>query len=270
MKKGRKAIIVVLLWIFQHGVEAVEPVGPDNEAIQRIDGLYELAMRENYRAGGLDLMKESLDLCMKHLDANQASHELLWRCARSAVELGETSKILQTRDWKTLCASMSWRGIGWTDMAKRIAPDRVEGYFWQMKAMGLIYEAEGAVSFIAKGLAPKSRQNLDACYSIDRSYMDFTPVLAMALYLHTIPLLFGRDIAKALVYYDEYAANSHWSFESWRQYPSAAELLMSTKKPEDTAKARTLIRAALADPTPRLFYFELARSLLVKIERSSH
>ncbi len=267
MTKWRRVIYFLLLVVSRKTVEAIEPVKPDPDLIAQIDGLFELAITENYRTQGLDLMKESLDLCLKRLDTKPMDYELLWRCARSAVELGETAKILQTKDWKTICSSMARKSIEWTDGAKRKSPGRVEGHFWQMKAMGLLFEAEGAVSFLTKGLAAKCRQNLDACYAIDRSYLDYTPVLAMALYLYTLPPLFGRDTNKAIEYFEEYAAFSHWSFESWRQYTCAAELLMSTRKTEDVARARGLILAALADPTPRPYYHDLARSLLAKVDR---
>ena len=270
MKRNGKAIIASLFGVLLCGVGAVEQKGVDEETINRVDNEYERALRENYRPEGLLLMKESLDACTKNLDANPACYDLLWRSARSAVELGEAAKILQTRDWKKLCGSMARKGIEWTDAAKRGFPDRVEGYFWQLKAMDLIYDAEGMLSFIAMGLVPKSRQNLSACYAIDRSYMDYTPVLATALYYYKIPPVFGQDIAKALVYYEEYASLSRWSFESYRQYPDAAEMLLSTKSEKNTERARTLLLAALADPTPRPFYLERTKTLLARLERSPH
>jgi hypothetical protein len=270
MKKWRKAVILVMMALFRQTAEAAGTAETGSDEIEGIDLAFEIALKENYRERGLDLMRESLDACRRQLDANPASYELLWRCARSAIELGETAKILKARDWKTICSSMARKSMEWTDAAKRGSPDRVEAYFWQMKAMGLLYESEGAISFIAKGLAAKSRQNLDACYAIDRSYLDYTPVLAMALYIYSLPPFFGKDMVKALAYFEEYAADSRWSFEPWRHYPCAAELLMSTRKAEDIARARALLGLALADPTPRPFYHELSLSLLARTESRQH
>lgn len=269
MKRNLVALIAVFLGFCLWGAEVAGPAGVGVNLLGEVDTLYERAMSENYRSEGFVLMRESLDRCERLLEANPSSYDLLWRSARSALELGETAKILKNPDWKDFCASLAKKSIEWTDAAKLAEPDKVEGYFWQMKALGLLYEAKGAISFIAMGFAPRSRQNMDACNTIDPSYMDSTPILAKALYLFSIPPLFGRDLDAALAYFEEFASKSHWGFEPYRQYTSAAELLMAGKKKEYIERARALLLAALADPTPRPFYNELAKSLLAKLEKMS-
>ena len=244
--------------------------GPEaGDTLVRVDALYDKAVEENYRAEGFALMKESLDICEGLLEANPSSYDLLWRSARTAVGLGETAKILKRPDWKELGASLAKKSIGWTEAAKNAEPGRVEGYFWQMKAMGLVYETKGVMAFAAMGYVSRSRKNMDACCAIDPSYMDYSPVLARALYFFTAPPLFGRDIAGALAGYTEFAAKTHWSFEPYRQYAEAARLLMSANGKEGAQSARALLLAALADPTPRPYYYELAAALLAKLDTMS-
>jgi hypothetical protein len=243
--------------------------GADEPAWHGIDALFDQGMRENHSAKGLALLQESLDACVAALKVEPARYDLLWRCARSAVERAETSRILRTRDWKTVFRSLGGKAVVWGDAAKRAAPDRVEGYYWQLQAMGLIFDADGALSFLAKGYAPRSREDLEACYRLDRSYLDFTPVLALALYWSSLPPLLGQDMNKALAYFDEFAARTQWGFEPYRQLPSAAALLLKAGTADRVEQARALLTKALSDPTPRPAYEEMARRLLARIAPSA-
>jgi len=267
MKKYLITLIAVFLGLCLWGAEVAGPAGVGGDPLAQIDALYERAMSLNYSSEGFAIMKESLGRCEKLLETNPSSFELLWRSARSALELGETAKIIKNQDWKDFCGFLAQKSVAWTDAAKLAEPGRVEGYFWQMKAMGLIYETKGALSFIAQGFVPGSRKAMDACCAIDPSYMDYTPILARALYLFTAPPLFGRNVAAALADYEVFAAKTHWSFEPYRQYTEAAQLLMSVKSKNHAGSARSLLLTALADPTPRPFYHELAASLLAKLEK---
>ncbi|HWR11986.1 MAG TPA: hypothetical protein VN445_09195 [Rectinemataceae bacterium] len=268
MKRNFRPLVAAFLGLCLRTVAASDPAGPE-AALARVDALYEFAVKENYHPAGLALMEDSLSLCKELLDADPSSYDLLWRSARSALELAETAKILRNKDWKGYCADLARQGIAWTDAAKTAEPGSVEGYFWQMKAMGLLYEAEGAIAFIAKGYASGSRQNLDACCAIDPSYLDYTPILAKALYLYSAPAFLGRDMNQALICFDEFAGKTRWTFEPYKQYPEAAELLLSTKKADRVEQARTLLLAALADPTPRPHYYDIAAALLAKLEKAS-
>lgn len=239
---------------------------PTQADILRIDMRYEEALNENYRPQGFDLMKEVLKESETCLAANPSSYELLWRCARAAIELVETARLLQMPDWKSLSVPLNKKAIEWTEQSKRLEPARVESYFWQMKAMGLVYDAEGLGPFLTRGYVSRSRQNLDKCYALDPSYLDYSPLLAKALYFFNAPPLFGKDIPKALVFFEEFEAQTTWSFEPYQQYTSAAELLMAGKTKPYLERAKALLLTVLGDPTPRPLYRDRARSLLQKIE----
>jgi hypothetical protein len=244
----------------------IAPSAVHAETISAIDALYERGMQENYHQEGHDLLAESLDACVTSLTASPASYDLLWRCARSAVELAETAKILQAPDWNNVCISLGKKGIAWCNTAQQIAPDSVEGYFWQLQAMSLIYEEGGVFLFLGMGLPAQSKRNIDTCIRIDPSYLDYTPILAKALYYYNLPPILGQDLKQALAGYNEFERLTHWRFESYRQYSNAAAMLISMK---DTQRARNLLLAAVADPTPRPYYYETATKLLSTLQKSS-
>lgn len=241
------------------------PPHPADGPIGEIDGLFEAGMRENWRAEGLALLAQSQSLCLRALERDPESYELLWRCARCAVEYAETAKILERPDWRRVCGDSGRKAIAWTDRAKKASPDRVEGHYWQLQAMGLIFESGDLFTVLVMGLAEKGRQNLEASYRIDRSYLDYTPVMARAMYYYSLPPLLGQDLPRALGCLEEFSALSGWSFEPYRKYPSAAALLLASGTDSGKARAAELLHAALADPTPRPYYRREALSLLGSI-----
>ncbi len=91
--------------------------------------------------------------------------------------------------------------------------------------------------------------------------------MALAMYYVTLPPLLGRDVDRALGYYDEFTARAQRTFEPYRLYVNAATLLLATGREEDRKRAQDLLRAALSDPRP--YYFAQARSLLEKIQGPS-
>ncbi len=265
--RGSVAVILLLLLIGEKGA-AVPGTGRDDEELERIDELFGRAMEENYSPEGRAIMGDSLAACEHALEASPSDYELLWRAARSAMELAESSRIQKSRDWKELCDSLLPAALTRTEAAVAIEPKRVEAYFWQLQVIGLVYDADGIASFVSRGLPAKVRRDIDACKAIDPSYMDYSIMLADAVYYYSLPLLWGRDVTKALALYKEFEAHTGWSFEPYRQYLQAANLLIGTKNPENIARARELLLRILNDPTPRPYYRDLSEKLLATVENA--
>lgn len=236
----------------------------DGFSLQTVDENYERAVAENYNPVGQTLMATNLADCQSLLDRAPTEFEFLWRAARSAVALAECSKILETQDWKKQCQVMGSHALDWSESAIREAPKRIEGYFWNLRAAGLVYDAEGAIAFMSKGLPGKVRRDLDSCESIDLSYLDYVVLLARAKYYYELPALLGQDLSKARALCDRFLSLTRWSYEPYRQLPEAAEILLSSRAPQDIAEAGELLRQALADPTPRPYYYDFAVNLMKK------
>ena len=263
----RDSVIAILLLLLVGGKAVAAPgAGSEDEALRRIDELFERGMQENYRPEGRAIMAESLAACERALEASSSDYELLWRAARSAMELAETARIQKSQDWKAFCDSLWPVALTRTEAAVAIEPARVEAYFWQLQVIGLVYDADGIASFVTRGLAAKAHRDIDACKAIDISYMDYSIMLADAVYYYKLPSLWGRDVPKALVLYEEFEVHTGWSFEPYRQYLQAANLLIGTKNPENIAHARELLLRSLNDPTPRQYYRDLSEKLLTVVE----
>lgn len=267
MMRLRGSVVAILLLLLVGGEGAASAdIKPNDETLARIDALFGQAMEENYRPEGRTTMADSLAACERALEATPSGYELLWRAVRSAMELAETARIQKSQDWKALCDSLLSVALSRAEAAVAIEPARVEAYFWQLQVIGLVYDADGIAAFIARGLAGKARRDIDACKAIDMSYMDYSIMLADAVYYYGLPLLWGRDVTKAFELYKEFEAHTGWSFEPYRQYIQAANLLIGTKNQENIAHARELLLRSLDDPTPRPYYRDLSEKLLATVE----
>jgi len=263
--RGNTAWLLTALLFAAARVSCMEKT--TEEAIREIDGLYESGMGGNHDANGMRRLEESLSLCRSALERDPRSYELLWRGARSAVELAETARILETSGWQGLFGDCGRMAIQWTDTAKLESPDRVEGHYWQLSAIGLIFDAGDWLAVLSQGLADKAKQDMEAAYRIDRSYLDYTPVFAMAMYWFSLPPWMGRDTHRAMAYLEEYVSLSAWRFEPYRKYPKAAALLLEVGTEAAQARAKALLDAALSDPTPRAWYYRQARELRDRLPR---
>ena len=236
----------------------------DIGTLARIDEQFAGAMAENYRVEGRSLMADNLAACERALLAAPSDYDLLWRAARSAMELVDAAQIQESKDWKELCGSLLPKALSRTETAIGAEPERVEAYFWQLQVISLVYDAQGLAPFIAEGLAAKSRRDIEKSSAIDPGYLDYSVLLAQAMYYYRLPSFWGRDLDKAFALYREFEARTTWSFEPYRQYIQAATLLIGTKKPENIAHARELLLRSLQDPTPRSHYRGLSEKLLAE------
>ena len=116
--------------------DAVESKGGPENDIERIDTLHERGTEENYNVSGLSLLKASLELCLACMEEKPKEYEILWRCSRAAHQYAETCRNLLAEGWEMTCKDWGKRGMEIAEEAQGIEPDRVEGYFWQVPALG--------------------------------------------------------------------------------------------------------------------------------------
>lgn len=241
---------------------------PDAAVLGRIDGLFDQAMRENYHSRGIDLMESCLSACEAALAESPGNYDLLWRAARAAMELAECERIQNAPDWMERSRALLPVALTRADAALTAKPTGVEAYFWELQIIGLVQEADGIPALVSRGLAPKVRRDIDACKTIDPAYLDYSILLADAVYYSSLPPLWGRDTEKALRLYGEFEVRTTWTFEPYRQYLKAAELLIATKRPENVGRARALLTRSLAMPDQRPYYRMLTEKFLAGLSGS--
>jgi hypothetical protein len=245
---------------------AGEGARADSESdVDRIDALVEKGTETNYERSGLDLLRESLDLCLACAEHKAEDYEILWRCARSAHQYAETARNLQVDGWEGICKEWGKKGMEIAERAQRIEPGRVEGYFWEAACVGVYSDGTGVMTAVKEGFYPKSKKAMGKAYELDKSYNDYDPVFGSAMFYISLPFPL-KSKKKALKYYREFEASASWTVRPYVRRIYGANLLMEVKPKGYEEEARGLLDKALTAPHLQEYYREWAKELLSKLK----
>lgn len=245
--------------------EALEPKGVPENDIERIDTIHERGTEKNYNASGLSLLKTSLELCLACMEEKPTEYEILWRCSRAAHQYAETARNLVAEGWETTCKDWGKRGMEIAEKAQGIEPDRVEGYFWQGACIGVYSDGTGVMTAVKEGFYKKSKTAIQKAYELDKSYNDYDPVFASAMFHITLPFPW-KDKKKALEYYREFEESTAWTVRPYIRRLYGADLLMEVKPKGYKEEAKGLLEEALAAPHFQKYYKDWAEDLRSKLK----
>lgn len=228
--------------------------------MERIDSLHARGTAENYKPSGLDLLKASLDLCQASMEEKPTDYEILWRCSRAAHQYAETARNLVAEGWETTCKEWGKRGMEIAEKAQGIEPDRVEGYFWEAACVGVYSDGTGVMTAVKEGFYKKSKTAIRKAYELDKSYNDYDPVFANAMFYITLPFPM-KSKKKALAYYREFEESTAWTVRPYIRRLYGADLLMEVKPKGYKEEAKALLDYALKAPHLQKYYRDWAEDL---------
>lgn len=266
MAKSTFLLTVVLIlttasvWAEQW-VQGTDPV----KEIEKIDRLHERANDENYKMSGLELFKESLDLCLACMRERPDNYELLWRCARAAHQYAETARNLLVEDWKGICKEWGKKGMEIAEKAEGIEPGRVEGYFWEAACVGVYSDGTGVMTAVKEGFYKRSKTAMAKAYELDKSYNDYDPVFGSAMFWIALPFPL-KSKKKALEYYREFEKSTSWTVRPYMRRLYAADLLMQVKPKGYKEEAKALLDQALEAPHMQKYYSDWAEELQARLK----
>jgi len=264
----RRSFVMILLFVFVGSTgwteELAQPADSENH-VQRIDRLLDKGVAENYRTSGLDLMKESLDLCLACMEEDPEAYEILWRCARSAHQYGEAARSLQVAGWEEICKEWGKQGMDIAGRAQSIEPDRVEGYFWQAACVGVYSDGTGLMTAVKEGFYKRSKNAMAKAYELDESYNDYDPVFGSAMFWITLPFPL-KSKKKALAYYREFEEKTTWTLRPYVRRIYGANLLMEARPKGYKEEAKGLLEKALTAPHLQKYYKDWAEDLRSKLK----
>ena len=264
-KKVYPVLSVILVLVGAGWVEALEPKDHPENDVERIDTLHERGTEENYNLSGLALLKASLDLCLGCMEENPTDYEILWRCSRAAHQYAETARNLLAEDWKTTCKDWGKKGMEIAEEAQDIDPDRVEGYFWQAACVGVYSDGTGVMTAVKEGFYKKSKSAITRAYELDKSYNDYDPVFARAMFYIALPFPM-KSKKRALAYYREFEESTAWEVRPYIRRLYGADLLMEVKPKGYEEEAKALLEHALKAPCLQTYYRDWADELQKRVK----
>ncbi len=264
-KKISLLIAALLLSSVSGWAQEAMPKANADGAVRDIDSLYKRAAAENYRESGLVLMKEAVEFCLQCMEERPADYEILWRCARAAHQYAETARNLMVKNWEAICEEWGRKGMEIAEKAQGIDPNRVEAYFWETACIGDYSDGSGLMTAIKEGFYKKSKRSVAKAYEIDKSYNDYDPVFASAMFWVTLPFPL-RSKKKALRFYREFEEETQWRIRPYVRRVYGANLLMEIKPKGYKEEAKALLDYAVTAPHLQKYYREWVRRLRAKLE----
>lgn len=136
-------------------------------------------------------VKAALEALEEAWKADDKSFDLAWRLARTHFWIAD-----QARDKKKKAES-GRIGFDYGAKAAEMKPDRVEGWFWGVVALGMYSEGIGILGSIKEGNKGKFEKYLEKALAIDRKYEGAGPLRTKGRSLARLPLIAGRDRKKS-------------------------------------------------------------------------
>ncbi len=238
---------------------------PAKATLERADLLFHKGSEINYDVSGINMLKESLELCEKAMEKYPENYEVLWRFARGAYKYTESMKGIYLEGWKKACGKYGRRGMKVCEKAQKIAPNRVEAYFWQTACIGKYVDDSGIITAIKEGFFPKSKRAMKNAYKIDKTYYDYSPVFGMGMLFSSPPWPL-KDKKKAITYFKELKETYAFIWEDYMFYCYGSELLISLKGTENDAEAKGYLEKMINNPNRKEFYYNWAQKLMKKMK----
>jgi hypothetical protein len=227
---------------------AAAAVGLDAaEAAAEADRLY---------TGGEDPSRDRRGLAVLEaaLAAAPDDYELLWRAARAAYEVSDTSPPEERQTGFE-------RAVRYGERAVARAPARVEGHFWLGAAWGKYAESRGGLK--AWKLTRKLRAEMEAVLKIQADYAHGAAYLALGELDRRLPGLFGGSKRRARAYLEEGVKVAPQNLDLKLQL---AELHADEGRKDDARRLLEEILAAPRDPQRAGADHEVRRSARRKLE----
>lgn len=201
-----------------------------------------------YDAGGLENVKQAIDLYLQAVESSPNDYEANWKCARAFREYGNKSKRKQVEGWETICKDYGKAGMQYAQKAIEVAPEKPDGYYYYGLSVGIYSDGVSILKALQEGLKNKTQSSFEKAYELDKMYNEAGPILSLGRFWSVLPWPM-HDRKKALEYYREFQATPYFADNAEAKI-FVAELLMKLKGEENKSEAKTLLTEAAQSDDP--------------------
>ncbi len=163
-----------------------------------------LAVAAGAAAESLVDLKATYDGAVKAATAMPGDYTANWQAAKAARKYGDFAVSTEAADWKTLAKVAAKEGMKFGEMASKMNPSGIEGWYWYGLCVGTYADCVSIFSALAEGLKDKTQKGFENAYRFDKLYDNGGPMLALGRFWQTIPGIAGQDRKKAEQLFTEY------------------------------------------------------------------
>jgi tetratricopeptide (TPR) repeat protein len=211
-----------------------------------------------YDQGGIENVKQAVDLYLKAVEANPDDYEANWKCARAHREYGNKAKRKGLEGWQDICKAYGKKGMQYAQKAIEIAPEKTDGHYYYGLSVGIYSDGVSILTALKEGLKNKTQSSFEKAYELDKMYNEAGPMLSLGRFWSVLPWPM-RDRKKALEYYREFQSTPYFADNAEAKI-FVAELLMKLKGEENKTEAQKLLTEAAQSDDP--YFKDWANRLL--------
>ena len=211
-----------------------------------------------YDQGGIENVKQAIDLYLKAVEANPDDYEANWKCARAHREYGNKAKRKGLEGWQDICKAYGKSGMQYAQKAIEIAPEKTDGHYYYGLSVGIYSDGVSILTALKEGLKNKTQSSFEKAYELDKMYNEAGPMLSLGRFWSVLPWPM-RDRKKALEYYREFQSTPYFADNAEAKI-FVAELLMKLKGEENKTEAQKLLTEAAQSDDP--YFKDWANRLL--------
>jgi len=159
-----------------------------------------------FAAESIPALKSAADAAALAAAGAPNDYQANWMAARALRKYGDELVTQESPGWKELANAAAKDGMKYGEIAQRLNPKGVEGWYWYGLCVGTHSDCVSIVTALTEGLKGKTQKAFETAYALDKMYDNGGPILSLGRFWQVLPAIAGRDLKKAEQLFDEYLA----------------------------------------------------------------
>jgi tetratricopeptide (TPR) repeat protein len=149
-------------------------------------------------------LKAASEAAAKAATAAPADYAANWMAARAFRKYGDELVKTEAPGWKDIAKPAAKEGMKFGDIAQKLNPRGVEGWYWYGVCVGTYSDCVSIITALTEGLKGKTQKSFETAYSLNKMYEEGGPILSLGRFWQVLPGIAGKDLKKAEQLFTEY------------------------------------------------------------------
>jgi tetratricopeptide (TPR) repeat protein len=155
-------------------------------------------------AESIPQLKAAAEAAVKAASSAPSDYAANWTAARECRKYGDEMVVQAIEGWKNLAKAAAKDGMKYGDIAVKLNPQGIEGWYWYGLNVGTYSDCVSILTALGEELKGKTQKAFETSYSLDKSFDNGGPMLSLGRFWQVLPGIAGRDLKKAEKLFNEY------------------------------------------------------------------
>ena len=155
-------------------------------------------------AESIPALRTAAEAAMRTANAAPNDYAANWMAAQALRKYGDELVVQEAPDWKSLAKAAAKDGMKYGEIAQKLNPNGVEGWYWYGLCVGTYSDCVSIISALTEGLKGKTQKGFENAYNSNKLYDNGGPILGLGRFWQVLPSFYGKDLKKAEQLFTEY------------------------------------------------------------------